>query len=65
MHELNVLDEAYPMQQVHGHSITYRIALGPQQGKKAMSFDRTVIFRCVLMTLACLSISITSASEMR
>lgn len=28
-----------------------------------MSFDRTVISRCVLMALACLSISITSASE--
>lgn len=25
--------EADPMQQVHGHSISYRIALGPQQGR--------------------------------
>ena len=26
--------EANPMQQVQGHSITYRIAIGPQQGGK-------------------------------
>ncbi|EHB8431381.1 AAA family ATPase, partial [Salmonella enterica subsp. enterica serovar Infantis] len=28
-----------PMQQVHGHSITYRIALGPQQGKKVFTLQ--------------------------
>ena len=31
--------EANPMQQVHGHSITYRIAIGPQQGKKVFSLQ--------------------------
>lgn len=31
--------EANPMQQVHGHSITYRIALGPQQGKKVFTLQ--------------------------
>ncbi len=27
------------MQQVHGHSITYRIAIGPQQGKKVLTLQ--------------------------
>jgi ribosomal protein S27E len=31
--------EADPMQQVHGHSITYRIAIGPQQGKKVFTLQ--------------------------
>jgi hypothetical protein len=31
--------EANPMQQVHGHSITYRIAIGPQQGKKVFTLQ--------------------------
>jgi hypothetical protein len=31
--------EANPLQQVHGHSITYRIAIGPQQGKKVFTLQ--------------------------
>lgn len=31
--------EPNPMQQVHGHSITYRIAVGPQQGKKVFTLQ--------------------------
>ena len=31
--------EANPMQQVHGHSISYRIAIGPQQGKKVFTLQ--------------------------
>lgn len=31
--------EVEPMQQVHGHSITYRIAIGPQQGKKVITLQ--------------------------
>ena len=31
--------EANPMQQVHGHSITYRIAIGPQQGRKVFTLQ--------------------------
>lgn len=31
--------EADPMQQVQGHSISYRIALGPQQGKKVFTLQ--------------------------
>lgn len=31
--------ETDPMQQVHGHSITYRIAIGPQQGKKVFTLQ--------------------------
>lgn len=28
-----------PLQQVHGHSITYRVAVGPQQGKKVFTLQ--------------------------
>ena len=31
--------ETDPMQQVHGHSITYRIAIGSQQGKKVFTLQ--------------------------
>lgn len=31
--------EADPLRQVHGHSITYRIAVGPQQGKKVFTLQ--------------------------
>jgi hypothetical protein len=31
--------EVEPMQQVHGHSITYPIAIGPQQGKKVFTLQ--------------------------
>jgi len=31
--------EAGPMQQVHGHSITCRIAIGPQQGRRAFTLQ--------------------------
>ena len=33
---LDSLDEA-PMDQLRGHSITYRIAVGPQQGRKVFA----------------------------
>ncbi|PCJ47823.1 MAG: IS91 family transposase [Gammaproteobacteria bacterium] len=35
---LDCLDEE-PMQQLHGHAITYRIALGPQQGRKVFTLQ--------------------------
>lgn len=31
--------EADPLRQVHGHSITYRIAVGPQQGRKVFTLQ--------------------------
>ena len=31
--------EENPLRQVHGHSITYRIAIGPQQGKKVFTLQ--------------------------
>jgi len=35
---LDCLDDE-PMQQLHGHAITYRIALGPQQGRKVFTLQ--------------------------
>ena len=35
---LDCLDDG-PMQQLHGHAITYRIALGPQQGRKVFTLQ--------------------------
>jgi len=31
--------EEDPLQQVHGHSITYRIAVGPHQGRKVFTLQ--------------------------
>ena len=35
---LNGLDEN-PMQELHSHSVTYRIAIGPQQGRKVFTLQ--------------------------
>jgi len=32
-------DDDEPMQQLYGHSITYRIALGPHQGRKVFTLQ--------------------------
>ena len=35
---LDVLDED-PMQDIHAHSVTYRIAMGPQRGRKVFTLQ--------------------------
>ena len=41
---LDVLDED-PMQDIHAHSVTYRIAMGPQRGRKVFTLQ-TILWKC-------------------
>jgi hypothetical protein len=52
---LEDLDED-PMDQLRGHSITYRIALGPQQGRKVFTLQTLpdeCDIECPLMSQYC------------
>ncbi|MEZ5491997.1 MAG: hypothetical protein R3F50_17050 [Gammaproteobacteria bacterium] len=36
---LDGLEEEDPLQEIHSHSVTYRIAVGPQKGRKVFTLQ--------------------------